>query len=98
MKSCELAIIIALALIAISVTISTVFFIMILIKVKKIAAEFEKALHKINSELDVVSRVSSKIVSLTEKVSSPVVSILSVIFYALSSINKRKKQPGEENE
>ena len=98
MKSCELAIVIALILIAISVTVGTVFLIIALVKVRKAAGELEKALHKLNSELDVVSRVSSKVISLTEKISSPVVSAVSLIFYALSSVNKRKKQTGEENE
>jgi hypothetical protein len=63
-----------------------------------VAVELEKALHKLNSELDIVSRVSSKVISLTEKISSPVVSAVSLIFYALSSVNKRKKQMGEEDE
>jgi uncharacterized protein YoxC len=98
MKSCELAIVIALILIAISVTVGTVFLIIALVKVRKAAGELEKALHKLNSELDIVSKVSSKVISLTEKISSPVVSAVSLIFYALSIINKRKKQAGEENE
>jgi uncharacterized protein YoxC len=98
MKPCESAIIIALALIAVSVTVGTVFLIIALIKVKKVAVELENALHKLNSELDVVNRVSSKVVSLTEKISSPVISAVSLIFYALSSVNKRKKKTGEENE
>jgi uncharacterized protein YoxC len=98
MESCELAVTIALALIIIFGAISTVFLVMVLIKVRKVAVEFEKALHKINSELDVVSRMSSKVVSLTEKISSPLVSAVSIIFYALSGINKRKKQTEEENE
>jgi hypothetical protein len=95
MKSCESAIVIALTLIAVSVTVGTVFLIIALVKVRKVAGELEKALHKLNSELDIVSRVSSKVISLTEKISSPAVSL---IFYALSSVNKRKKQTGEENE
>jgi hypothetical protein len=69
-----------------------------LIKVRKAAVELEKALHKLNSELDIVSRVSNKVISLTEKISSPVVSVVSLIFYALSSVNKRKRQTVEENE
>jgi uncharacterized protein YoxC len=92
MKLCEPAVIIALVLIAISVTIGMFFLIMVLIKIRKVAAEFEKALHKLNSELDVVGKVSSKVVSLTERISSPIVSAVSLIFYALSGINKRKKQ------
>jgi uncharacterized protein YoxC len=98
MKPCELAIISALALIAVSMTVGTVFLINAFIKVRKAAIELEKALHKLNFELDVVSRVSSKVASLTEKISSPVVSAVSLIFYALSSVNKRKKQTEEENE
>jgi uncharacterized protein YoxC len=98
MKPCESAIIIALVLIAVSVTVGIVFLIIALVKVKKVAVELENALHKLNSELDVVSRVSSKVVSLTEKISSPVISAVSLIFYALSSVNKRKKKTGEENE
>ncbi|MDR1474859.1 MAG: hypothetical protein LBS38_04195 [Endomicrobium sp.] len=98
MKHCESAIIIALALIAVSVTVGTVFLIIALLKVRRAAIELEKALHKLNSELDVVRRVSSKVASLTEKISSPVVSAVSLIFYALSSVNKRKKQTEEENE
>jgi uncharacterized protein YoxC len=98
MKSCELAIVIASALIAVSATVGIVFLIITLVRVRKTAVEFEKALHKLNSELDVVSRVSSKVVSLTEKIPSPVISAVSLIFYALSSVNKRKKRTGEENE
>ncbi|MDR2399385.1 MAG: hypothetical protein LBD61_03005 [Endomicrobium sp.] len=98
MKHCESAIIIALALIAVSVTVETVFLIIALLKVRRAAIELEKALHKLNSELDVVRRVSSKVASLTEKISSPVVSAVSLIFYALSSVNKRRKQTEEENE
>ncbi|MDR2351253.1 MAG: DUF948 domain-containing protein [Endomicrobium sp.] len=97
MKSCELVIVIALTLIAVSVTVGAVFLIIALFKVRKVAREFEKALHKLNSELDVVSRVSSKFISLTKKISSPAVSVVSLIFYALSSVNKRKKADrGEE--
>jgi uncharacterized protein YoxC len=98
MKLCESAIVIALSLIAISMMVGTVFLIIALVKVRKVAGELEKALHKLNSELDVVSRVSNKIISLTEKISSPVVSVISLIFYALSNANKRKNQTGEENE
>jgi uncharacterized protein YoxC len=67
MESYELAIIIALALIAVSVAVGTVFLIIALIKVRKAAIKLEEALHKLNSELDVVSRVSNKVASLTEK-------------------------------
>jgi uncharacterized protein YoxC len=98
MKPYELAAIIALALIAVSVTIGAVFLIIAFVKAKKMTIELERALRKLNSELDVVSKVSSKVASLTEKISSPIISAISLIFYALSSVNKRKKQKGEESE
>jgi hypothetical protein len=44
------------------------------------------------------SSESAIAISLTEKISSQVVSAVSFIFSALSSVNKRKKQEGEENE
>jgi hypothetical protein len=98
MEPCDVAIIIALALIAVSVTVGTVFLVISFIKTRKVTIEIEKVLHKLNCELDVVSRVSSKVTYLTEKISYPVISALSLIFYALSSVNKRKKRMEEENE
>ncbi|MDR1523342.1 MAG: hypothetical protein LBS29_05275 [Endomicrobium sp.] len=83
--------IIVLSIIAISVVIGVVYFILALAQIKKTAIEIEMAAKKINIELDLVNKVSCKVASISEKMSSPVASIISLLFYAVSSINKKKK-------
>ncbi|MDR2617052.1 MAG: hypothetical protein LBC22_04525, partial [Endomicrobium sp.] len=81
------------------VVVGVVCFVLTLIKIRKAAVEIEVAATKINVELDLINKVSYKVASITEKVSYPVVSMISLFFYAVSSINKKKKQvQGEKNE
>ena len=56
-----------------------------------VTIELESAMRKLSTELDIVSKVSGKVVSITEKLASPVVSAFSFLFHIVSSINKRKK-------
>jgi hypothetical protein len=92
MKSVELAIIIAISIIAISIVIGVAYLVFVLVKISKTALEIEVAISKVNTELDLVNKVSCKVASITEKVSNPVVSMISLLFYVISNINKKKKQ------
>ncbi|MDR0723823.1 MAG: hypothetical protein LBF23_01390 [Endomicrobium sp.] len=92
MKSVDLVLIVAVSVIVISVLIGVVYFILTLVQIRKTALEIEVAISKVNIELDLVNKVSCKVASITEKISTPVVSVISLLFYAISSINKKKKQ------
>jgi hypothetical protein len=56
-----------------------------------VTIELESAMCKLSTELDIISKVSGKVVSITEKLASPVVSAFSFLFHIVSSINKRRK-------
>ncbi|OEG69290.1 hypothetical protein ATZ36_00690 [Candidatus Endomicrobiellum trichonymphae] len=63
-----------------------------LIGIRKAAIEFESAIKKISSELDVFDKVSAKVTSIGRKSSSLVISGISFLFYAFLSISKRKNR------
>ncbi|MDR0617917.1 MAG: hypothetical protein LBG23_04080 [Endomicrobium sp.] len=99
MKSIDLILTISVIILTISVLVGVVCFVLTLIKIRKAAVEIEVAATKINIELDLINKVSYNVALITEKVSSPVVSMISFLLYAVSSINKKKKQvQGEKNE
>ncbi|MDR1418448.1 MAG: hypothetical protein LBI80_04770 [Endomicrobium sp.] len=91
MKLVDLVLIIAISIIAISIVVGVIYFILTLVQVRKTALEIEIAVSKVNTELDLVNKLSCKVASITEKVSSPVVSMISLLFYVISSINKKNK-------
>ncbi|MCA6069853.1 MAG: hypothetical protein LE180_01850 [Endomicrobium sp.] len=77
--------------VAVSVVVGAVYLVSALIQVKKTAIELESAMRKLSTKLDIVSKVSDKVVSIKEKLASPVVSAFSLLFHIVSSINKRRK-------
>jgi uncharacterized protein YoxC len=83
--------IIVASVVAVSVVVWAVYLVSVLIQIKKTAIELESAMRELSSELDIVNKVSGKVVSITEKLASPVVSAFSFLFHIVSSINKRKK-------
>ncbi|MCA6071916.1 MAG: hypothetical protein LE168_06140 [Endomicrobium sp.] len=87
----ELMLIIAASVVAVSVVVGVVYLVSALIQIKKTAIELESAMRKLSNELDIVNKVSGRVVSITEKLASPVVSAFSFLFHIVSSINKRKK-------
>ncbi len=84
-------IIVGVILMTLSILAVTVFMILMLIGIRKAAIEFESAIKKISSELDVFDKVSAKVTSISRKSSSLVISGISFLFYAFLSISKRKK-------
>ncbi len=84
-------IIVGVILMTLSILAVTVSMILMLIGIRKAAIEFESAIKKISSELDVFDKVSAKVTSISRKSSSLVISGISFLFYAFLSISKRKK-------
>jgi hypothetical protein len=62
-----------------------------LIQIKKTSKEAEDALKKINTELDHINKISGKVADITEKISSPLTSAASILFYVISGIKERRK-------
>jgi uncharacterized protein YoxC len=89
MSFSQLTFTIGVVLITLSVIAGVVYLIITLIQIKKTVIKFDKLAQRVNSELDIISEFSSKISSLTKKLSSP---IISIIFYILSSFYKGKKK------
>jgi uncharacterized protein YoxC len=90
MKPIELVLIIVILLAALYIVAGTIYFIITLIQIKKTAKELENVMQGISAELDIPAKISSKGALIIEKLSSPIISIVSVLFYVLSCINKRK--------
>ena len=91
--------IICLIIVTAAVVACAVYLIVTLIQIKKASKEMEEALRKVNTELDYVNKVSGKVADITEKISSPIISAASVLFYAVSAIKERRKNrcKGEDN-
>ncbi len=92
----NLWLIICLVLITVAVIIVAVYLVITLIQVKKTSKEMELALCKINDELEVVNKVSDKVAGFAEKLSSPLVSAASIIFYILSGSRSKKNRCKED--
>lgn len=88
--------IICLVLATASIVAVAVYLIFVLIQVKNTAKEMERTLSKVNSELDMVNKVSGKVVNITEKMSAPLVSAGTVLYYIFSSFKKKKDRCQEE--
>jgi uncharacterized membrane protein YbaN (DUF454 family) len=84
-------IIIGIILIILPIVAVTVFLILMLIGIRKAAIEFESAIKRISSKLNVFDKISAKITSMDRKSSSLIISGISFLFYAFLSISKRKK-------
>jgi uncharacterized membrane protein YbaN (DUF454 family) len=84
-------IIVGVILVTLSVVTVAVFMILLLIGIRKAAIEFESAIKKISSKLDIVDKVSAKVTSIGRKSSSLVISGISFLFYVFLNISKRKK-------
>jgi hypothetical protein len=91
MKFVDLALVIAISIIAISLVVGVVYFILTLVQIRKTALKIEVAINRVNIELDLVNKISCKVASITERVSTPIVSMISLLFYAISGINKKNK-------
>jgi hypothetical protein len=92
MRPIELVLIIAILLAVLSIVAGTIYFIITLIQIKKTARELENVMQGISVELDILTKISGKGALIIEKLSSPIISIVSVLFYVLSFINKRKNK------
>ena len=68
----------------------SVYLILLLIQLKRTAEEMHGTLARVNKELDAVSKVSGKIVNFTERLTSPLVSAGTVIYYIFSFLKKKK--------
>ena len=82
--------IICLILITSSIVAVAVYLIIVLIQLKKTTKEMEVALSKVNGELDMINKVSGKVVNITEKLSNPFISAGAVLYYIFSSFKKKK--------
>jgi hypothetical protein len=80
----------------ISLIAVSAYLIVVLIQIKKTAREAEMVLQKVNVELAVVNKVSGKVADITDKVSAPVLSVISALVYIVSGVVKKKKKCGEE--
>ncbi|MDR2192320.1 MAG: hypothetical protein LBO62_05540, partial [Endomicrobium sp.] len=56
----------------------------------------ELVLQKINGDIDMVNKVSGKVAEITGKVSAPVLSLFSALYYIVSSIVKKNKKRLED--
>jgi len=63
---------------------------------KKTAREAEQVLAKVNADLEVVNKVTTKVAEVTDKISSPMIAAASAIFYVITAIKKKRKGCGEE--
>jgi len=96
MKSIESLIIIAIAiLIGIALLVGIICLIITLVQIKKTVKEFGNTIRKVNIELDLINKASTKVASISGKFSSLLTSAVSVLFYALSKIIKSR---GGKNE
>ncbi|MCL2334845.1 MAG: hypothetical protein FWC57_02155 [Endomicrobia bacterium] len=75
-----------------------VYLILALIQIKRASKELEEALKKVNTELEYVNKISGKVADITDKISSPVMSAASLLFYAISGIKERRKNRRKEQE
>ncbi|MCL1972827.1 MAG: DUF948 domain-containing protein [Endomicrobia bacterium] len=82
--------IICLILATASIVAVAVYLIIVLIQLKKTTKEMEVTLSKVNSELDMINKVSGKVVNITEKLSNPFISAGAVLYYIFSSFKKKK--------
>lgn len=94
----NLGIFICLVVLTLAVVFVAVYLIISLIQIKKTAREIECAFEKINTELEIVNKVSDKVANISEKLSSPLISIGSILFYILSGIKPRRKNKCKEEE
>ena len=88
--------IVCLVLTTVSIVAVSVYLIFLLAQFKKTAEEMEKTLLKVNNELDIVNKVSGKVVNITEKLSTPLISAGTILYYIFSSLKKRKNMRKEE--
>jgi uncharacterized protein YoxC len=80
----------------VSIVAVAVYLIIVLIQLKKTVKEMEGTLSRVNAELDMVNKVSGKVVNITEKLSNPLISACTVLYYIFSSFKKRKGGCKEE--
>jgi uncharacterized protein YoxC len=84
--------IICLVLATASIVAVAVYLILVLIQLKKTAKGMEETLARVNYELDMVNKVSDKVANVTDKLSAPLVSAGTVLYYIFSSFKKRKNR------
>ncbi|MDR3281454.1 MAG: hypothetical protein LBS78_00265 [Endomicrobium sp.] len=71
-----------------SVVLGVICLIITLVQIKKTMREFEGMIKKINNVVCIINKFYCGIVSLTKKLSSPFISVASVLFHTLSKIIK----------
>lgn len=89
-------IIICMVLSTIALIVVAVYLIITLIQIKKTAEEMEESFKRVNTELAVVNKISGKVVSMTEKISTPLISAFSLLFYIFSGSRSKRKNSSEE--
>jgi glycerate kinase len=85
-----------LALVMTALIAALVYIIIALIQIRKTARQAELVLQKVNDDLAVVNKVSGKVADITEKVSAPVISVISALYYIVSSVVKKNKRRPED--
>ena len=85
-------------LVTAAVILVAVYLVITLWQIKNTAKVMEHTLLKVNGELDTVGKVSDKVLDITGKLSNPLISAGSVLFYILSNIRSRKKNRRKEEE
>lgn len=80
----------------IALIVVAVYLIITLIQIKKTAEEMEESFKRVNTELAVVNKISGKVVSMTEKISAPLISAFSLLFYIFSGSRSKRKNSSEE--
>lgn len=90
-------IIICIVLSTIALIAVAVYLIIALLQIRRTAKEMEESLKRVNTELDMLNKVSGKVLSMTEKISSPLMSAFSVLFYIFSG-NKSKRKNADREE
>ena len=87
---------ILLVLVMAAFVAALIYVIVALVQIKRTARQAELVLQKINDDLAVVNKVSVKVADITEKVSAPVISVFSALYYIISSISKKNKRRLED--
>jgi uncharacterized protein YoxC len=90
-NNCSILIVLAVV-VTFSIVVAVIYFVIALIQLKKTVQEIEKTMRQINSELEVVNRVSKSFVEMTEKISSPVSSVGSVLLYIVGNLISRSRK------
>jgi hypothetical protein len=97
MGSIEFVLVIIVSILTLSLLVMVVYLIITLARIRMIIKkELVGIVHRINSEIDSVNAIFGSITSIIKKIPFPIVPIISLLFYAISSINKKDDLGGRK--